>query len=65
MVRATAMRLMAKAVAGLGANDRTSLVIHTDALKWAIKAIKESPDVSTPTVRTAAAGILRQGPLKK
>lgn len=62
VVRVAALSLMAKVVTGLGATDRTSLAVQTDALKFAVKAAKESSDSSASTIRTASAGILRWHP---
>ena len=58
-VRRAALNLMAEIVSGLGAADRTSQAVQTDALKFAIKAAKESSEASAAAVRISCANVMR------
>ena len=58
-MRTAALELVASVVSGLGPGDRSTLAVQSDALKYAVRAVKDAADASSAVHHMAAASILR------
>ena len=58
-MRTAALELVASVVSGLGPGDRSTLAVQSDALKCAVRAVKDAADASSAVHHMAAASILR------